>query len=539
MSRPVVRSALLVAAALALLRLVAGASASATAAVPLQDATATAAATSTDGTPQPTSTPIPVGGRLAAKNACYVRLPDMPVTPGLYGGFGAYNAATGVLGYAGGAERETDALTTTHHDLYAIRLDGADAWKAINYPATVGYNRDNDRGCREMASVKLSDTNWLSVLGKDGCDKGRFDAGKQKGGDLVELQVGASADAAGVKWVSNSGATELTGPLLDGEGKLVRLFGTYDAQRKRVIFGQGTFDNDVDASSQDRIYAATKAGSQWRITDLHPTGQAPVARYGTCAAYVNDLDNGLDGVLVVGGQQGGAADPTSYNEVWWLDFGARAAGEWRNITGRFTNEADFGPRREGACAYDAKSRTFYSWMGRASKDIPGGAKHSSGAWRVDLSALGTEAPLTWERLAKDDLKGVRGRSLLPSVWDPVNKRLFALGGRNDLDEFAEVWAIYPDVTGAECDDLDPFAPFRAGPTATRRPTSTATVAAATGSPSPTATPSPPPTAIATPTVEATPPPPGTPSPRPTDAATPTSTPPGAERATVYLPWAGR
>ncbi|MEO8084695.1 MAG: hypothetical protein ABI780_12805, partial [Ardenticatenales bacterium] len=395
MSPSAARSAALVIAALALFRLLVGASAGAavvaTTFAPSQDGTPTDAPT--DGTPKPTSTPIPVGGRVSAKNACYVRLPDMPVTPGLYGGFGAYNAGTGVLAYAGGAERETDALTTTHHNLFAIRLDGAGAWKPINYGATVGYNRDNDRGCREMASVKLSDSNWLSVLGKDGCDKGRFDTGMQKGGDLVELQVGASADAAGVKWVNNSGATELSGPLLDGEGKLVRLFGAYDAQRKRVIFGQGTFDNDIDTASQDRIYAATKAGSQWRITDLHPTGQAPVARYGTCAAYVNDLDNNLDGVLVVGGQQGGAGATAAYDEVWWLDFSKKAAGEWRDLSARFANRADFGPRREGACAYDATSRMFYSWMGRSSKDIPGGAKHSSGAWRVDLTALGTDAPL--------------------------------------------------------------------------------------------------------------------------------------------------
>ena len=325
---------------------------------------------------------------------------------------------TGAVRLSAIVENQVDALTTTHHDLYAIRLDGVDVWKTINYGASVGYNHDADRGCREMASVKVSDTNWLSVLGKDGCDKGRFDAGMQKGGDLVELQVGASADAAGVKWVNNSGATELTGPLLDGEGKLVRLFGAYDAQRKRVVFGQGTFDNDVDTASQDRVYAATKAGTQWRITELHPGGQAPVARYGTCAAYVNDLDNDLDGLLVVGGQQGGTADTTTYNEVWWLDFSKKAAGEWRDVTARFTNEADFGPRREGACAYDPTSRMFYSWMGRSSKEIPGGAKHSSGAWRVDLTALGSDAPLTWERLAKDDLKGVRGRTLIPPFDHP-------------------------------------------------------------------------------------------------------------------------
>lgn len=482
-------------------------------------------------TPPPTATPIPVGGHIDAKGACYVRLPDLPAAPGVYGGFGAYNPQSGVLTYAGGAEKRSDSLTIARHDLYAIRLDGSQkAWKTISYPNSLGYLRDPDTGCREMASVSLGNDKALSVFGKGGCDRGRFDGGVNKeGGDLQELLIGGSADVKGVRWAPNSGAKTLIGDLEVNKGKLTRPFGVFDSQRDRVVFGQGTFDVDMDAETADTVYAARRTGGQWQLTELRPEGTVPSRRFGSCAAYVHDEDLGLDGVIVIGGQQGGLTDALTYDEVWWLDFSSRPDGVWKDISARFSNRAAFGPRREGACAYDPSSRNVYSWMGRSSKDIPGGAKHSSGVWRVRLVDLGGDGALTWERLAKDDQKGLRGRNLVPSVWDPEYKRLFVLGGRNDLEELADVWVIYPDVIGEACDALDPYAPFRIGPTLTPPPTRT---------PSPTATAPP---ASPTPADTATTPPTTTvtPSLTPASSATPMAT--ASRTATprpagLLLPW---
>ena len=41
--------------------------------------------------------------------------------------------------------------------------------------------------------------------------------------------------------------------------------------------------------------------------------------------------------------------------------------------------------------------------------------------------------------------------------------MFVVGGRHDLDEHKDVWAIYPDVTGRACADLDPYEPHRQPP----------------------------------------------------------------------------
>jgi len=452
--------------------------------------------------------PIPVGGRVATDNACYVRLPDMPPTSlgaGRYGGHGAYNPKTGVLAYAGGADKATDENTVVFYQMFGIKLDGERAqWKNIPYGGSVGYTQDTDKGCRELASVQLSDTNSASVFGKDGCDNGAFDSGKA-GGDIKELQVGDGASASGIRWVPNSGASELLDDLKDNKGKLVRLFAAWDAQRSRIVFGQGTFNDEIEDQSQEIVYAAKKVGSKYQIGKLRPTGDIPVRRYGSCAAYIHDQAAGVDGVLILGGQEGAPEriPATTYAEVWWLDFSRNANGQWTNISSRFTNlvkDPDnpsapyLGGRREGACAYDAETKTFYSWMGRASASVPDGASHSTGAWRVNLSQLGdANAKLTWERLAKDNTPGLKGRRLFPSVWDSVNKRMFAIGGRNDLAAMQDVWAIYPDVTGEACANLDPFAPFRPGtvPTATP-PVGPGPTSTPGQGPAPTNTPAPPP-----------------------------------------------
>jgi hypothetical protein len=62
-----------------------------------------------------------------------------------------------------------------------------------------------------------------------------------------------------------------------------------------------------------------------------------------------------------------------------------------------------------------------------------------------------------------------GRRLIPSSYDAVNKRILVAGGRNGNNSLVDAWAIYPDVVGAECAALDPYATFRPGaptPTAT-------------------------------------------------------------------------
>jgi hypothetical protein len=414
----------------------------------------------------PQASAIPVGGKIETENACYVRLPDLPRTRynlgGRYGGFGGYNAETGVLTFAGGAEKRGTEITIANYELFAIKLDGTmDAWNTVPYPQDVGYTREWDKGCRELSSVRISDTEWASVGGKDGCDNGNTDS-KKKGGDIKVLTIGETADAQGVRWESNSGvvASALPPILKTGSMKLARNLATFDTQRGRIVFGQGTFDDVFDATTRNEIYQAVRVGSGWSVTQLKPTGQVPFRRFSSCGAYVYDKDTGVDGVFVLGGQEGGVHG-NSLKEAWWLDFSGSRHGEWVEITDRFANMDDFGYRRGGACAYDADTKMFYSMMGRADESIPDGDKRSAGFWRTDLAQLGdATAPLTWGRLAKDLQADIDGRRLIPSVWDPDNKRFFVMGGRNGTDQWADVWAIYPDVTGQACTDLDPFAPHR-------------------------------------------------------------------------------
>ncbi len=434
------------------------------------------------------------------ENACYVRLPDLPAPR--YGGFGAYNEATGVLTYAGGANKLSEENTEAHEDLYAIKLDVSEtSWTRIPYSGGIGYTSDaTDKGCREMASVRISSERHLSVFGKDGCDNGAFDTGSKKGGDFKELEVGDTADRSGVRWRPNSGANRLPPSLDAKKGKLLRLMAAWDSKRDRLIFGQGTFDDEFDRESQSEMYYATAAGAKWSISEFRPGGTVPSPRLGTCAAYVNiedpaDPSKNVDGVFVLGGKIGGGAGP-ALKEVWWFDLKTNPnKGEWVNITERFGNMDAFGTRREGACAYDAETMQFYSVMGRASSSIPGGASHSAGFWRTDLSNLGdTAATLTWERLAADkqDEATLHGRRLLPNVWDSVNKRFFVIGGRIDsvpLASLSDVWALYPGVTGDACTNLDPYAPF--SEPGTPEPTSAPPTTAPTSGPgSPTSPPAP-------------------------------------------------
>jgi hypothetical protein len=397
-----------------------------------------------------------------------VRLPDLPRTRyhlgGRYGGFGAYNAKTGVLTYAGGAEKRTKKNVVTSYELMAIELDGSmDAWNVVPYPQTVGYSRAWDSGCREMASVSIGEAEWVSVAGTDGCDNGNVEPVRKRGGDIKLLTVGDAADAQSVRWQTRSGvaADALPPVLASGKMKLLQSFAAYDSVRQRVVFGEGTFGATFEQKARSEVYQAVRRGAVWSVTQLRPGGPIPSARFGSCAAYVYQKDEGVDGVLVLGGQEGGTLHGRPLAEVWWLDFSKGANGTWSDVTARFANMKDFGYRRGGACAYDAETKTFYSWMGGADESIPDGSKHSAGMWRVDLTSLGDPAAtLSWERLAKDKQTQIEGRALTPSVWDPVNKRAFVIGGRNGLTEYSDVWVIYPGVTGQDCVDLDPYAPFR-------------------------------------------------------------------------------
>ena len=402
---------------------------------------------------------VPVGGSVASENACYVRLPDMPAAR--YGGFGAYNPSTGVLAYAGGAMKQADQ-TMTQHDMYAIRLDGSsEDWTTLPPAGRAGYTREFDRGCREMVSVAVSDDTALSVLGKDGCDNGSFSK-KRKGGDIKALHIGDDADGTEVRWKPNSGAERLIGHLDEEDGRLVRHFATYDFSRERVIFGQGAFDRDFAKETMAEIYEAVAVGSKFRLRQLRPVaeGDGPGKRYGSCGAYIKDPEMGLDGVFLFGGK----FVDEELSDAWWLDFKDHRDGRWNEVTSRIENMDEFGARYEGACAYDRESRKLYAWMGRADNDIADGAKRSGGVWRLDLGkASDAGASLRWERLAPDNFEPLVGRHMVPNVWDPINKRLFAIGGRNGDQTLSDVWAIYPDVRGAECAALDPYAPFRRSP----------------------------------------------------------------------------
>ena len=389
----------------------------------------------------------------AAPRACYVRPPDLPQA--VYGGFGAYDPSTRMLAYAGGAMRRFDALTETVNKLYTLAADQSDsAWQLRRYSRNAGYQQRRDRGCRDMAGVMLPGGSWLSVMGKGGCDNGRFSkAGSSGGGDLVELQMNGGLARGGPAWVVGGGLTELVGALAAEKGRLTKPFATYDSRRDRVVFGQGTFDDDSTAMTQSSVYTARRVGHKFRVDEIFPRGAAPTGRHGSCGAYVSDTSLGLDGILVVGGRHAGVVDPEMLSEVWYLDFAASPVGEWKQLTHRFGNQASFGPRYNGACAYDPVGRRFVYWMGRASKDIPGGASHSAGVWQADLSTLAGTAPLSWEQLAPDDFDFLPGREGIPSVWDPIGRRFFVLGGRKGDTEFADSYVVYPDVVDAQCDTI--------------------------------------------------------------------------------------
>lgn len=389
----------------------------------------------------------------AAPRACYVRLPDLPQA--VYGGFGAYDTGSRTLAYAGGAVRRFDSLTETVSKLSTLSLDRADeGWQSRRYSRNVGYQQRRDRGCRDMTSVMLPGGSWLSVFGRGGCDNGRFSkAGSSGGGDLVELQMSGVLARGGPAWVGGGGATQLVGELAAEKGRLSKPFAVYDSRRDRVVFGQGTFDDDSSALTQSRVYSAERSGHRFRLSELYPRGVAPGGRHGSCGAYISDTSLGLDGILVVGGREAGPVEPETLSEVWFLDFSQSPAGEWREVTHRFANQADFGPRYNGGCAYDPLGHRFLSWMGRASKQIPGGASHSSGVWQADLSGLAGSGPLAWERLAPDDFDFLPGREGIPSIWDPEGRRIFVLGGRKSDTEFADSYVIYPDIADATCDAM--------------------------------------------------------------------------------------
>jgi len=415
---------------------------------------------------------VAVGGKIDTGKACYVRLPDLPGAR--FGGFGGYNADTGVLTFAGGGAQLTMDTAIAYHDLFAIRLDGTKTrWNDVMYGGDVGYTREKNKGCREMTTVQLATNLWVSVLGTGGCDNGKVDAAGKSGGDVRILQVGARPDQSEVRWLMHGLNVGSVPPeLAQKAGRLTRHFAIVDSQRGRAVLGQGTFDTFYDQDSLDRIYSAAPAGMKWNVREMKPTGTVPARRYGACAAYVYDKDAGLDGALVLGGKQGGGAG-AAYKEVWWLDFAQGASGAWKDVTARFDNMDALGPRWDGACAYNPATKTFYTWMGKVDPAVAGGARSSGGVWRTSLAQLGSaDAKLSWERLAPDKLDGFAGRELVPSVYDWKHNRLFALGGLDGLTEHADAWAIYPDVTGEACASLDPFAPFRPDvppPTATPAP----------------------------------------------------------------------
>jgi hypothetical protein len=415
---------------------------------------------------------VGIGGKVEADNACYVRLPNLPEARS--GGLGAYNPDTGVLVYAGGADKQFK-LTIASYDMWAIKLDGSmTAWAPIPYSAASGYLREFNRGCQGAADIPLSATNWASVGGKSGCD-----GSSATMGDIKELHVGARADGTEVRWVPNTGANlSALPPILRANSfRLGNPFAAYDVPRQRIVFGQGAFNGMRDSMTRGEVYYATATGATWSIRQMFPDGPAPEPRYGSCAAYIGDPEQGLDGIIVLGGIQGGPTGTpvAAYKEVWWLDFSADAQGKWVNLTARFSSWKECGARRDGSCAYDPETKYFYSWMGRSDANIADGASHSAGIWRADLAHLGDPtAKLAWERLGKDKQTDIAGRRYVGNVYDLTNNRFFAIGGVQGNVVYNDVWAIYPDVVGDACQNLDPYAPFRdpVAPTPVPPPTAT-------------------------------------------------------------------
>lgn len=407
-------------------------------------------------TAPPAPTPVKVGGRFSAEKACYVRLPDLPRPR--YGMFGAINPKTGVLVAAGGAEK-IGKTTLTYFKLSALKLNSVRSpWQEVLFGASEGYTRENKKGCREMASVRVSDELSLSVLGKGGCDHGRIDKVNRAGTDIQALRIGETPDPLGVSWVPNSGVTAFVDQLTTNGGALGGHFATWDSNRGRLIFGQGAFNALREPYVQDEVYAGTMVGSSIQLRKLDPLGPRPERRTGSCGAYVYDAATGFDGVIVVGGKEGGPVGTflRDFTEVWFLDFSKQSEGEWKNITSRFSNMKDLGPRNGGVCSYDSGTKSFYSFMGRASSSMASGG-FSNGLWRVSLAQLADPAtPFTWERLAKDNLPAIKGRQAIPNVWDPEYKRFFVLGGSQSSTQYQDVWAVYPDITGPECLSLNPY-----------------------------------------------------------------------------------
>ncbi|MBK6769472.1 MAG: hypothetical protein IPG72_10805 [Ardenticatenales bacterium] len=407
--------------------------------------------------------------RIQADNACYVKLPSLPQAR--YGGFGGYNEKTGVMTFAGGGIALTADNSVSDHDLYAVKLDGAMAsWNTVMYGGDEGYTRENNKGCREMATAKVADGVWASVLGTGGCDNGHVDAATKSGGDVRLLSIGSSPDAKGVRWLPDSlNVGSVPADVAAQAGRLTHLWAVVDSQRGRAVFGQGTFNTLSEAASQDGVWTAAPSGTKWNVREMRTGGTMPARRYGACAAYVYDKDLGLDGVFVVGGTPGGGR--AAFKQALWLDL--KSGGTWSDVSARFSNLDAFGARADGACAYNGTTHQFYSWMGTADPKIADGAAYSGGVWRTNLAPLGqTEGQLTWERLAKDNLPGITGRSMVPGVFDWAQNRLFVMGGLNGTAEQSDVWAIYPDVTGDACQTIDPYAPFRVAPTPTQPPVAT-------------------------------------------------------------------
>ena len=106
---------------------------------------------------------------------------------------------------------------------------------------------------------------------------------------------------------------------------LVRAFSVKDAKRGRVIIGQGTFETEFEQTSQDEVYQGLLQGRTWNVNQIFPKGPIPTRRYSSCAAYIYNEDEGLDGVLVMGGNTGGPAAET-LEEVWWLRLLQHGAG---------------------------------------------------------------------------------------------------------------------------------------------------------------------------------------------------------------------
>ncbi len=188
---------------------------------------------------------------------------------------------------------------------------------------------------------------------------------------------------------------------IEGDGPTPRFShnAVYDPPGHRMLVWSG---RSVDASGStllNDVWALDLETSRW--TELTPTNQAPVERYGTAAVF-----DPVAGSLVT---FAGFTTQGRFDDTWRFDPVART---WRDVTAASPQP---GERCLHAAAYDPRQRRMIMFGGQRGSD----ALHD--AWALDLTT---------------DRK-------FPAVsYDSVGDRFFVFGGeQTDGTRSGDLWAL--------------------------------------------------------------------------------------------------